>query len=391
MRNKYPALVLALLLLFLSVASVLAETPSQAPAVEEIVMENGNNRLSYPQLTGLEDAAVQQLINDDIVLSADLTSHMITLATLAPDSLWGLQVSYEACVNERVASFVISAEGKMPNNRQGQTNTPLTYDLQTGRRLTAADLFTNETEAAQWLEDEALRTLGEEISDYEDSSTLLPIPLDRFSLDEYGITFWYSPQQFTTIAGRAGACRFDYDEIRHLLNTAEDALPVTSGLLKPVPDADAQRLAVHQAAQHRKLEQLPVTLGEPMTDIVARYALSRTPDEFPGGRYFAMEHPLFRSIYLISDAMQSGYEHSVLEGIQLRRGAFCGLLIGQARQEEWRQLLGEPAEMITVTESMAYDYALPAGNCDIYLIDGCAVRFYADGQGVLAAVQFELE
>lgn len=390
MRNKFTALLLTLLLLFL-VSAAAAETPAGAPAVQSVVMEKDGNRLEYPQLSGLADAAIQQLINDDIVLSADLTSHMITFATLTPDSLWGLQVSYEACVNERVASFVISAEGKMPNNRQGQTNTPLTYDLQTGRRLTPADLFANEAEAAQWLEEEALRTLGEEISDYEDSSALIPFPMDRFSLDEYGITFWYTPQQFTTIAGRAGACRFDYDEIRHLLNTAEDGLPVASGLLQPVPDADAQRMMIRQAAENRRLPQLPVTLGEPMTDIVDRYALSRTPDEFPGGRYFAMEHPLFRSIYLISDAMESGYEHSVLEGIQLRRGAFCGLLIGKAAQEDWRQLLGDPAEIITITEGMAYDYGLPAGSCDIYHTNGCTVRFYADDQGVLAAVQFELE
>ncbi len=391
MRNNFPALFLAFLLLFLSAASVLAETPSQTPSVESIVMENGENRLSYPQLSGLEDAAVQQLINDDIILSADLTSHMITLATLTPDSLWGLQVSYEACVNERVASFVISAEGKMPNNRQGQTNVPLTYDLQTGRRLTAADLFTDTAQAAEWLETEALRTLGEEISDYEDSSTLLPLPLDHFSLDEFGITFWYTPQQFTTISGQAGACRFDFVEVQHLLNAADDGIPAAAGMLLPAVDDDAQRLAVQQTAENRKLEQLPVTLGEPMTDIIQRYGLSRTPDEFPGGRYFAMEHPVFRSVYLISDAMQSGYEHSVLEGIQLRRGAFCGLLIGQARQEDWRQLLGDPVEMIVITESMAYDYALPAGNCDIYLINGCAVRFYSDRQSVLAAVQFELE
>ena len=108
MRNKFTALLLTLLLLFLASAAA-AETPAGTPAVQSVVMEKDGNRLAYPQLTGLADAAVQQLINDDIVLSADLTSHMITFATLTPDSLWGLQVSYEACVNERVAHWMFDA------------------------------------------------------------------------------------------------------------------------------------------------------------------------------------------------------------------------------------------------------------------------------------------
>ncbi|MBR4067652.1 MAG: hypothetical protein IKK08_03370 [Clostridia bacterium] len=388
MRNKCLGIILTVLLCFMPFRFSLAEeTQTVLPGVESVVMEQNGNRLAYPKLTGMSDARIQQAINDDIIVSAGLTSHMITFASLTPDSLWGLQVSYDSYCTESFISFVISAEGKMPNNRQGHTNTPLTYDLSTGKRLKPSALFADPAAAQEWLETEALNTLGKEISDYEDSSALLPLPMERFSLDEYGITFWYEPEQFTKINGEAGACHFEYAEIQHLL--LKDGLPSMAGMLVPTYSAEEQRENVWKALAQGKLEQIPVTLGDPMQQLVDTFGLSRTPDEFPGGRYFVMDHPAFRSILLISDAMQNSYEDSVLQGIQLRRGSFCGFLVGETTRYDWQKVLGEPAQVIQLTEDMAYEYDLPEGYCDIYTHCGNTVRLYADDKGVLAAVQFE--
>ena len=389
MRNKYLSGIIAFLLLFSSVSLGLAETHAVPPVVESVLMEKEGSSLSYPQLSGCTDADVQRMVNDDIILSANLTSHMITFATLTPDSLWGLQVTYEDYVTERVASFVISADGKMPNGRQGQTSVALTYDLPTGRRITADDLFEDPSAAAAWLEEEALSTLGEEISDYEDSSALLPLPMDSFSLDAYGITFWYAPEQFRTVSGRAGACRFDYSEIQHLLRKEENALPAMLGMLQSEATSEEQKNAILEAMESGKLEHLPVALGDSMTAITETYGLTRTPDAFPGGRYFVLEHPLFRSVLLISDAMESGWEHSKAEGIQLRRGSIGGLLIGQAVQQDVTTVLSMPSEIIRVTENMAYDYGLMAGECYLYHQNDRTLRFYFDDSGVLRAVQLE--
>lgn len=389
MRNKFLFGIIAFLLLFSSVSLGLAEAHTAPPVVESVTMEKDGNRLSYPQLTGLADAEVQRRINDDIFLSANLSAHMITFATLTPDSLWGLQVTYEAFVTERVASFVISADGKMPNGRQGQTSVALTYNLTDGQRLKADDLFENPAEAISWLEEEALATLGEEISDYEDSAALLPLPADHFSLDAYGITFWYAPEQFRTVDGRAGACRFDYSEIQHLLRQEEEDLPKVLGMLDTEKTPEECRNIILQAMTDGKLEHLPVTLGQPMTAVIDSYGLTRTPDEFPGGRYFVLEHPLFRSVLLISDAMESGWEQSVAEGIQMRRGAIGGLLIGQAMQQDVEMVLGTPSEVIQITENMAYDYGLMTGECYLYHHNDRTLRFYFDDDGVLRAVQLE--
>ena len=113
----------------------------------------------------------------------------------------------------------------------------------------------------------------------------------------------------------------------------------------------------------------------------------RTPDAFPGGRYFLMEDPLFRDIYLISDDMQTGYDHSELRGVQLRRGSLYGLKVGTSLRTEWQSSLGKPAEVIVMTESMAYDYQLSAGNCDVYRFGEHELRLYADETGVLVCIQ----
>ena len=124
-----------------------------------------------------------------------------------------------------------------------------------------------------------------------------------------------------------------------------------------------------------------------MQEIADAYRLLRTPDEFPGGRYFIMEHPVFRSIMLISDSITSSYEQSVLEGIQLRRGGLYGLMIGSTNRQEWLSLLGTPASTITMTESMAYDYGLCEGTYYIYHYGGNELRLYADRDGILCAIQ----
>lgn len=99
---------------------------------------------------------------------------------------------------------------------------------------------------------------------------------------------------------------------------------------------------------------------------------------------------MFRSILLISDAMESGYDHSILQGIQLRRGDFCDLLVGQATAEEIQSLLGDAHETIQITENMAYDYGLTPGDCYLYHHNDRTLRFYFDDDSVLTAVQFEL-
>ena len=230
-------------------------------------------------------------------------------------------------------------------------------------------------------------SLGREMTEYMDNRDVTPLPKDSFTMDEWGITFHYPASQLSFASGAAGAVQFFYDELDGLWLTDENSLPAKMGLRSAQMTASEQKNAVAAAVTAGRLPMLPVTLGQSMTEIVEQYRLVRTPDAFPGGRYFLMEDPLFRDIYLISDDMQAGYDHSELRGVQLRRGSLYGLKVGTSLRTEWQSSLGKPAEVIVMTESMAYDYQLSAGNCDVYRFGEHELRLYADETGVLVCIQ----
>jgi len=367
MLKKWMICLMALMLLWSATAA------AEEITVEEIRTQIGSNYVSYPQLSGMADASLQQKINDDIVLSSGVANHMVTLATLS-GSPWKLTVDYRVCLlDDRVFSAVISAMGKLPGQRDGHAYTALTYDLTTGERLTLADIFTNPDAAAAQMEAIAEKSLAEELNGYMEYADIVPLPADSFTLDGDSITFWYPFDQFSLLSGYSGACQFWYEELEGLW--AEERLPMTD---------DEIRASVAQTVADGRLPKVPAAMGESMQKVTEAYRLLRTPDEFPGGRYFVLEDPAFRQVLVISGMLE---ENAVVEGLQLKRGGLCGFVIGKTSQERWRQVLGQPEETIDMTENMAYDYNLPMGQYDVYHYGGNELRLYADLSGVLCAVQ----
>jgi len=343
--------------------------------IEEVVTQIGENAVAYPQLSGMEDEAIQQKINDDIVVASGATNHMISLLTLTGQQT--LQVDYDAYLNDEIFSTVISARGKLPHKRDGHEYTALTYDLTTGERVTLDAIFSDVDAAVALMEEKAEESLAEELNGYLEYSDITPLPVDRFTLNEHGITFWYPAEQFSLVSGYSGACQFWYEELDGLW------------LDDPVPELSAQEQKndIEVSIASGRIPHVPVEMGQRMQEIADQYRLLREPDEFPGGRYFIMEDPAFRNILIISDSLAADYEDSVVEGIQLRRGALQGLLIGTALQTEWHAVLGTPEDTVIMTESMAYDYGLWEGEYDIYHFGEYELRLYADTDGVLCAIQ----
>ncbi len=377
------AAILVAILLLLPIGAL----GEKMPEIDEIRTTIGENFVAYPQLQGMEDEEIQRKINDDIVLSSGVANHMVTLATLG-ESNWGLKADYEmTMLNEFVFSAVFGAKGKMPDAREGQAYTALSYDLSTGQRLTLDKLLGDVDAAVAWMEEDAEKSFAGLFSGYMEYDEVTPLPRDSFTLDEDGITFWYPSDQFFLLSGYAGACRFTYEELSEWLLTDENALPARLGVTGKMTSDEEAKKAIEESAASGRLPHIPVQLGENMGEIVEAYRLAQTPDSFPGGRYFVLEAPAFRDVMLISDAIQSGFEDSVLEGIQLRRGSMYGLMIGQTRRERWLSLLGEPEESIAFSESMAYDYGLPTGQSDIYHFGGYELRLHSDDTQTLRAIQ----
>lgn len=369
MLKKWMMLVLALMMF------VFVQAGAEEITIEEVQTRMGESVVAYPQLKGMEDETVQQKINDDIVTASGVTNHMVSLFTLTGQQT--LNVSYETYLSDAVFSTVISAKGKLPKVRDGHSYTALTYDLQTGERLTLDQVFSDVDAAVALMEEKAVETLSEELNGYMEYSELTPLPVDSFTLDEHGITFWYPHDQFSLVSGWSGAVQFWYEELEGMW------------LHDPLAEwtAAEQKKAVAESAQAGMIPRIPVQMGQNMQEIADQYRLLRTPDEFPGGRYFLMEHPSFRGVLIISDSLQADYADSKVEGIQLRRGALHGMVIGAAAREEWHAVLGTPESTVVMTENMAYDYGLCQGLYDVYHYGAYELRLYADPAGVLYAVQ----
>lgn len=353
---------------------------------EEVRMESGDDVIAYPQLSGMENQEIQKKINDDILLSANITKHYITLSTLK-DSLWGLQVTYQEYLQNDIYSVLISAYGKMPNNREGHAYTALSYDLTTGERLTLNDLFTDVQNAVEVMEGIAVATLSDELSSYMDNSEITPLPVDSFAIDQDGITFYYPSDQFGLLSGYSGACQFYYEELAGLLREDEQGVAARIGVLPQKYTASETKKLVEESVSSGELLHVPAKLDESMTALIDQYRLVRTPDAFPGGRYYLIESPQFRQVLIISDSIEAGYDRSVIEGIQLKRGSLYGLVIGETNQSRWHEILGDPDQIITFTENMAYDYNLPVGQSDLYHYGTYELRLHSNEEGVLASIQ----
>ena len=380
-KKGWPMAVALFLLLALGLPTVASAT---APSIAEARTEFGENRVVYPQLEGMEDEALQQQINDDMITKAELMSRIITLSTLREGG-WGLVVEYEAFLTEGLLSVVVNAKGTMANGRNGQKYSAMCYDLQTGEPIGLDRIFADPEAAVAWMEERVEATLADELSGYLENSNLTPLPVDNFALDKDGITFYYPAEQFSLHSGYGGACQFYYSELADFLSQDE----ILAGI-----DVEKQEYAKEEALEkiteilkQGRVPHVPVAIGDDMTQVVEKYRLVREPDRYPGGRYYQMEAPAFRQVFILSDDMGSGYANSIVQGIQSTRGNLYGIQAGKTQRADWREILGEPENVIVFTENLAYDYGLPVGESDIYAFGEFQLRLHGNEKGVLHSIR----
>lgn len=396
MRIKYQRLLSLLTLLVLFVFSLpcaasasatpLSSDPETGVQIVESITEIGDNYVRYPQLEGMDDPVIQQAINDAIVNEAAITQRLITLGTLQQGGT-GLQVSYTAYLKSSLFSTVINAKGMMENMRSGHSYTALAYDLATGERLQLSDFFTNPDAAVAWMEEQLLKTQEDAYSYYLEHADITPLPVDSFTFDQNGITFYYPYQQFALLSGYSAAAQFHYGELQTFLISDEGSVPSRlDALLQQYADAEIKELIEAIVAQGT-LPYLSVKLDDTIPGLIADYRLTRTPDQFPGGRYFQFEDPAFRSILVLSDALSSGYEASVTEGILAFRMNLYGIQTGVTVQSRWREILGDKPDSVYYDSSVAFDFGLPVGTADTYTIADRQLMLYADENGLLYAIR----
>ena len=77
------------------------------------------------------------------------------------------------------------------------------------------------------------------------------------------------------------------------------------------------------------LPHVRAKLGQSMTELVNKFRLLRTPDQYPGGRYFQMESPAFRQVLVLTDALTTGWDSSQVNGLLSYRANLFGIKTGE--------------------------------------------------------------
>lgn len=337
--------------------------------------------VSYPQLTGMADAVLQQQANAAILAAGDVEARITRLQSLDADSL-GLTQTYEALLAGDVLSVAFSAQGAVRDSGFTHLWSTVNLDLTTGAAITLADLFTDEAAARQAILDYMEQQVAPELSAHLEAGQLSPLP-DTFGLSAVGITFYYDLDRFSTLSGKAGQVTLLYTELRELLKLGEGTVLTRLGAEEALTLNAQSAEKIRAAVEAGQLPGVPATVGESLTELIASYPMRLDPDYFPGGRFFHLEGDAFRGTYVLTDALLETWDHSVVQGIRVDRANFYGLCIGVTTQAEWRAVLGEPDASVALNEDDAYAYYLEVGVSDYYNLGGHQLRLHADESGLL--------
>ena len=376
---KHRMLAFILMILF-SVTISLADEP----AVTDVGLDLLGSSVHYPQLTGMADEALLARINAAIMEKAHINDRIARMAALmnAPVKL---NVSYTYTQQGDVFSCAILADGAVENSRATQVWSAVNVDLRTGEEITFADLFIDVDEATVFIETYLDEQVVPELSAHLSAGSLTPIP-ETFTISPTGLTLYYDIDDFRTLSDKAGTVTILWCELREYLMLDFGTVLGDFGVEQHIALGIDGEYHIPEAVQSGSFDGIPATLGQPMQEMIDRYALLTDPDIYEGGRMIALEDGAFRGVYILTDALTEDFDHSVVQGIRADRLNFWGLCTGETTIDMWREVLGEPETTLTVDEERAEAWRIAPGTSDYYTFGDCRLRLHTDESGVLRSV-----
>lgn len=380
---KHRILALLLILMFSLTFSLAEEV-----AVTDVGLDLLGSSVHYPQLTGLADEAVQARINAAIMEKGRINDRISRMAALmnAPVKL---NVSYSYTLNAilegGVFSCAILADGAVETSRATQAWSAVNVDLRTGEEITFADLFTDVDAATAFIESYLDEQVAPDLSAHLAAGSLTPIP-ETFTISSTGLTLYYDIEDFRTLSDKAGTVTILWCELREHLRWGQTDVLMAINANQHIALGEDGALYIPEAVQAGAFDGIPATLGQPMQELIDRYALLTDPDIYEGGRMIALEDGAFRGVYILTDALTDDFDRSVVQGIRADRLNFWGLCTGDTTIDWWREVLGEPETTLVVAEERAESWRIVPGTSDYYTLGDYRLRLHADESGVLRSV-----
>lgn len=355
----------------------------EGAATEEKALELAGSLVSYPAVTGLADAELQARINGRINEDLRIDTYLQRMTALISDDDRTIRVTWRGGVTGDVYSAALEAESRTRNMPARTEWASCALDLRDGSAVTLNALFTDPAAARGELETLLEETV--ELSPHLEHNSLTPLP-DGFLLEKTGVTLLYPADQLDTLTGRAGAVKIAWNEIRDITDWSEDGIPARIGAADMVNLTAESAGRIRAAAEAGELPDLPVKIGDSVAEWTERASLLNDPEEYAGGRMFALEGAAFRNVLLLSDALDPGWEQSRVRGIRMERGCLYGLCVGETEISEWRRVLGDPDQTVVFDEETAEAWRTVPGTCDYYTCGERRLQLQADADGRLAAV-----
>ena len=380
---KHRILALLLILMFSLTFSLAEEV-----AVTDVGLDLLGSSVHYPQLTGMADEALQARVNAAIMEKGRINDRITRMAALmnAPVKL---NVSYSYTLNAilegGVFSCAILADGAVETSRATQVWSAVNVDLRTGEEITFTDLFIDADEATTFIENYLDEQVAPELSAHLAAGSLTPVP-ETFTISSTGLTLYYDIDDFRTLSDKAGTVTILWCELREYLKWGQTAVLMAINANQHIALGEDGALYIPEAVQAGAFDGIPATLGQPMQELIDRYALLTDPDIYEGGRMIALEDGAFRGVYILTDALTDDFDRSVVQGIRADRLNFWGLCTGDTTIDWWREVLGEPETTLVVAEERAESWRIVPGTSDYYTLGDYRLRLHADESGVLRSV-----
>ena len=355
-----------------------------SPDVTDVSLELLGSKVHYPQLTGLAEPTAQTAVNAAIMEKGRINERLTRMAALV-NSPVKLDVSYTYTLVNDVFSCAILADGAVETSRATQVWSTVNVNLFTGEEITFADLFTDAEAATAFIEAYLDEQVAPELSAHLAAGSLTPIPAE-FTISPTGLTLYYDIDAFRTLSDKAGTVTILWSELRDYLNLEMGGplydLRVERHIGPGIDDPEYIRSSLANGA----LEGIPAAIGQPMQELIDRYALLNDPDIYEGGRMIALEDGAFRQVYVLTDALTEKFDNSIVQGIRADRLNFHGLCTGDTTMEAWRAALGTPDTTLAVNGERAEAWRIVPGTSDYYTFGDYRLRLHADESGVLRSV-----
>jgi len=354
------------------------------PQMERKGLELGEAYVFYPQVTGMEDAALQEAVNAALLQHTGAGALLARLP-LTMHSPTPLRADYTWQMAGDVISVAVKAEGPVQSDRSTQVWYTANIDLRSGEVIAFDDLFLDAAAARMAISDELEWELAPELSAHLRNSQLTPLP-ETFTLSSTGLTLHYPLEQLSTLSDQAGTVNIQWCEMLDHLNLQEGGVLDRIGARAMLTLDETSAGAIRLAAESGQLPGIPVKLGGSVQEAVEQYKLLIDPDLYENGRLMQLEEGAFRDVYLLTDSLTDSWAHSVVQGIRADRINLHGLCTGMTTRDQWRAVLGQPHATVEVDDTKADANRMLPGTSDYYNFDGVQLRLHANGEGVLVSL-----